>query len=469
MAMGAVRTTQTLVDECVQWTVDRIHAQVYRPGVRLPSIRAMAKMRGMSPYTVVDAYARLVALGHLEARKGSGFYVRAHPPASPQLGSIGNPNIDLRWLMRNMLAEAGARGPGLGTLPTAWLDAGQLASTVRALGREGIGRWLESGQPRGFEPLRFLLQQRLAALNIPAHANQIVLTTGITHALDLVLRSQLVPGDCVLVLDPSWFGALGMLAARGIATISVPCTPAGPDLAALERLALEHRPRLAILNPAAQNPTGVSFSPETLRSILEIAERADFLIFEDDVYVDLCRSPVTRLAAADELRRVIYASSFSKTIAANIRVGYIACSPEIAESIADTKILSGFTTPEVNERLVHKLLVEGRYDRQVRRLRERLGISREKTIGMLRHAGIDILGDPVDGLFAWVDMQTDTNELAASWREQGWLIAPGSLFSPLQRPSTWMRFNLTTDPAMTARILRITPGKGPSVASPDCG
>ena len=371
--------------------------------------------------------------------------------------------------MRNMLAEAGARGPGLGTLPTAWLDAGQLASTVRALGREGIGRWLESGQPRGFEPLRFLLQQRLAALNIPAHANQIVLTTGITHALDLVLRSQLVPGDCVLVLDPSWFGALGMLAARGIATISVPCTPAGPDLAALERLALEHRPRLAILNPAAQNPTGVSFSPETLRSILEIAERADFLIFEDDVYVDLCRSPVTRLAAADELRRVIYASSFSKTIAANIRVGYIACSPEIAESIADTKILSGFTTPEVNERLVHKLLVEGRYDRQLRRLRERLGISREKTIGMLRHAGIDILGDPVDGLFAWVDMQTDTNELAASCREQGWLIAPGSLFSPLQRPSTWMRFNLTTDPAMTARILRITPGKGPSVASPDCG
>ena len=104
-----------------------------------------------------------------------------------------------------------------------------------------------------------------------------------------------------------------------------------------------------------------------MRSILDIAERADFLIFEDDVYVDLCRTPVTRLAPADKLRRVIYASSFSKTIAANIRVGYIACSPEIAESIADTKILSGFTTPEVNERLVHKLLVEGRYDRQVRR------------------------------------------------------------------------------------------------------
>ena len=454
MAARAPRTEQTLVDECVRWTIDRLHAQVYPAGARLPSIRTLARMRGVSPYTVADAYARLVALGHLEARKGSGFYVRERPAAGARLGPMGHPNIDLQWLMHNMLAGTGARGPGLGVLPSSWLDAGQLASAVRALGREGIGRWLASGQPRGFEPLRSVLQQRLAAIDIPAHPDQIVLTTGITHALDLVLRSRLKPGDCVFVLEPSWFGALGMLAAHGIPTIGVPCTPTGVDLVALEHLALQHRPRLVILNSAAQNPTGVSLSPATVRQILEIAERADFLIFEDDVYVDLCHTPVTRLAAADELRRVIYASSFSKTLAANIRVGYLACAPEIAESLADTKILSGFTTPEVNERLVHKLLVEGRYARHARTLRDRLGNSRETTTRLLQQADVDILGDPVDGLFAWVNMHTDTNELAAACREQGLLIAPGSLFSLSQRPSAWMRFNVTTDAEITTQILR---------------
>jgi DNA-binding transcriptional MocR family regulator len=451
---GAARTAQTLVDICVRWTIERIHAQVYRTGERLPSVRALARLRGVSPYTIADAYARLVTLGYLEARRGSGYYVRERSSARPRLGPVARPDVDLRWLMHNMLADAHARGPGLGVLPSSWLDAGQLASTVRALGREGIGRWLDSGHPRGFEPLRTLLQHRLASIDVPATAEQIVLTTGITHALDLVLRSQLRPGDAVLVLEPSWFGALGMLAAHGIPTISVPCTPEGPDLAALERLALEHRPHLAILSSAAHNPTGLSLSPTAVRSILDIAARADFLIFEDDVYADLCRTPVTRFAAADALRRVIYASSFSKTLAANIRVGYVACAPQIAESLADAKILSGFTTPEINERLVHKLLVEGRYARHVRGLCEHLDGAREKALRNLRRAGIDVFGEPVDGLFAWVDMHTDTNELALACRERGWLIAPGSLFSTSQRPSTWMRFNLTTDAAITTDVVR---------------
>jgi len=454
MAIAAARTSQTRVDACVQWTIDRIHAQVYRTGERLPSVRALARLRNVSPYTVVDAYARLVTLGYLESRRGSGFYVRERASASPRLGPVGRSHIDLRWLMHNMLADAHARGPGLGVLPSSWLDAGQLASSVRALGREGIGRWLASGQPCGFEPLRTLLQQRLAAIDIPAPADRIVLTTGITQALDLVLRSQLRPGDCVLVLEPSWFGALGMLAAHGIPTFGVPCTPEGPDLVALEHLAFAHRPRLVILSSAAQNPTGVSLSPATVRRILDIAARADFLIFEDDVYADLCRTPVTRLAAADELRRVIYASSFSKTLAANIRVGYVACAPDIAESLADAKILSGFTTPEINERLVHKLLLEGRHARHVRGLCERLGTARDKTLRTLRRAGVEIFGEPADGLFAWVDMHTDTNELALACRERGWLIAPGSLFSASQTPSTWMRFNVTTDADITSEILR---------------
>lgn len=284
----------------------------------------------------------------------------------------------------------------------------------------------------------------LAQLDIVVRPEQIVLTTGITHALDLVLRNWIRPGETVLTLDPCWFGALGMLATHGVRVIGIPCTHDGPDLAVMERLVREERPRLLIISSAAQNPTGLSLSSGAVTRILQIASRFDLLIFEDDVYGDLCSANVLRLAAADQTGWVIYAGSFSKTLAANIRVGFVACRPDRAQALADAKILSGFTTPELNERLVHKLLVEGRYARHVEQLRERLAQHRANVRRTLAKEGVEAFGDPADGMFLWVDMRTDTNELAAQWREKELLLAPGSLFSPHQTPGSWMRFNVTT-------------------------
>lgn len=443
---------RTLVEACIQWVTTRIHGQVFRAGTRLPSIRALAQQRGVSPFTVAEAYERLVASGMLEARKGSGFYVRPRTIEPHRATPHRHDDIDLGWLMHHMLESGGgARGPGLGVLPAAWLDGAQLGAALRALGRQG--RWLDSGRPHGFAPLRTLLQRRLAELDVIARAEQIVLTTGITHALNLVLRVLVRPGESVLTLDPSWFGAHGMLAAHGARTLAVPCTTQGPDLVALERLAREQRPRLLIISSAAQNPTGLSLSPDTVAQILAMARQHDFLIFEDDVYADLCASPVTRLAAADHLDRVIYAGSFSKTLAANVRVGFAACRPELAQALADTKILSGFTTPELNERLVHKLLLEGRYERHVALLRERLMAQRERTRQHLEQAGIEMFGGGGDGLFLWANMRTDTNALAVACGDEGLLLAPGSLFSPRQAPSHWMRVNVTTDEADLAATL----------------
>jgi DNA-binding transcriptional MocR family regulator len=454
MPTGGTGSQQTLVEECVQWVRHRIDGQVFRPGMRLPSIRSLSQQRGVSTFTVVEAYERLVASGYLEARKGSGFFVRPRPGV-PHLPAANHQraHVDLSWLMHNMLADSATPGPGLGVLPASWLDGAQLGAALRSLGRQGASGWLASGKPRGFEPLRSMLQQRLAELDIVAHPEQIVLTTGITHALDLVLRTLVGSDDAVLVLDPCWFGALGMLATRGIRVIGVPCTPDGPDLIAMEQLAQQEKPRLLLINSAAQNPTGVSLSRATVAGILDIAARHDFLIFEDDVYADLCTSTITRLAANDQLNRVIYAASFSKTLAPNIRVGYLACRPDLAQSFANTKILTGFTTPELNERLVHKLLVEGRYARHAGELRERLAECRVQTKKTLRHAGIDVFGDPVDGMFLWINMRTDTNELAVVCREKGLLLAPGSLFSPHQTPSPWMRFNMTTSSDDVAIVL----------------
>lgn len=454
------------VDICIGWLRARIDSRVFRAGARVPSIRALARTLHVSPFTAADAYERMAAAGLIEARRGSGYYVRAavtttSPAAAP------SSQIDLKWLMQQMLDSGrAARGPGLGVLPAAWLDADALGATLRAIGREGAGRLLEGGTADGYAPLREVLARRLGRFGIAAHADQIVLTTGITHTIHLALQTLVAPGDTVLVLDPSWFGALGMLALRGARVVGVPYTPDGPDLAALEAIAQETRPRLLLINSIAQNPTGFALDASTVSRILHIATKYDFHIIEDDVYADLCEPALPRLAARDGLDRVIYAGGYSKTLAANLRVGYLACSERLARAFADTKILVGHTTPEVNERALHKLLTNGRYERHAAALRERLDTHRRSALRWITREGFSIYGRPQHGLFAWVDMACDTNELALQGRERGLLVAPGSLFSPTQRASRFMRCNVTTtiDAALRelfagARRLKRAPSK----------
>jgi DNA-binding transcriptional MocR family regulator len=122
----------------------------------------------------------------------------------------------------------------------------------------------------------------------------------------------------------------------------------------------------------------------------------------------------------------------------------LVCETAIAQRLAEAKILGGFTTPELNERLVHKLLVEGRYASHVAQLRRRLMIHRARMRRFLSTQGVGILGEDGDGLFVWANIRTDTNVLAATCSKHGLLLAPGSLFSPSQEPSEWMRINVTT-------------------------
>jgi len=257
-----------------------------------------------------------------------------------------------------------------------------------------------------------------------------------------------------VVGDPAWFQMFGRFASQGARLIGMPYTPEGPDLDALEALVKAWRPRMLVINSVLHNPTGTSLSAAQAFRILRLAEEYDFIVVEDDIYGDLCPPgyPATRLASLDQLKRVIYLGSFSKTLAANLRVGFVACAPEIAQAIADQKMLVNMTTPELNERLLYKILTEGHYRRHVERLRARLDGVRDKACRMLERTGLRLFLTPGAGMFVWADTGVDADALAAAGHEDGFLLTPGSLFSPQQSPTTWMRFNVANcaDPALPA-------------------
>ncbi|MBO3033418.1 PLP-dependent aminotransferase family protein [Burkholderia pseudomallei] len=458
--------TLTLVDQLVQWARRRIDERVFRPGMRMPSIRKLALDKSVSRFTVVEAYERLVAQGYLDSRRGSGFYVRERAPGQQPVGASGGARaqpvhntIDVVWLLRNMLHTVSPeKGPGLGYLPSRWLDGELITSALRALGRQSGAQMLGFGSAQGFLPLRQQLQTRLAEFEIGATPDQLVLVSGITQAIDLIARHCVRPGDAVIVGDPAWFQMFGRFASQGAQLVGMPYTPDGPDLDALENLVQMWRPKMLVINSVLHNPTGTSLSAAQAFRILKLAEAYDFLVVEDDVYGDLCPPsyPATCLASLDQLRRVIFLGSFSKTLAANLRVGYIACAPELAKALTDQKMLVGMTTPELNERVLYKVLTEGHYRRHVERLRARLDGVRDKTARMLERTGMRLFTMPAAGMFLWTDTGVDSDALAAAAHEEGFLLTPGSLFSPQQSPSTWTRFNVANcgDPALPAFLGR---------------
>jgi DNA-binding transcriptional MocR family regulator len=456
----------TLVDQLVQWGRRRIDERVFRPGMRMPSIRKLALDKGVSRFTVVEAYERLVALGYLDSRRGSGFYVRERlapvlvanglPPAAPEREPVQS-TIDVVWLLRNMLQPASPeKGPGLGYLPSRWLDGELITNALRSMSRLSGAQMLGFGTPQGFLPLRQQLQTRLEELEIGASAQQIVLTSGITQAIDLIARLYVKPGDAVIVGDPAWFQMFGRFASQGARLVGMPYTPDGPDLDALETLVETWRPKMLIINSVLHNPTGTSLTAAQAFRILQLAQQYDFIVVEDDVYGDLAPPgyAATRLASLDQLKRVIYLGSFSKTLAANLRVGFVAASADVAKAIADQKMLVGMTSPELNERVVFKVLTEGHYRRHVERLRTRLDGVRDKTARMLEKTGLRLFTPPSAGMFLWADAGVDSDGLAAAGHEAGFLLTPGSLFSPHQSPTTWMRFNVANcgDPALPALL-----------------
>ena len=454
----------TLVDQLVQWGRRRIDERVFRPGMRMPSIRKLALDKGVSRFTVVEAYERLVAQGYLDSRRGSGFYVRDRASAAPTLSIVAAPErepvqsaIDVVWLLRNMLhTSSPEKGPGLGYLPGRWLDGELITNALRSMSRQSGAQMLGFGTPQGFLPLRQQLQTRLEELEIGASTQQIVLVSGITQAIDLIARLYVQPGDTVIVGDPAWFQMFGRFVAQGARLVGMPYTPDGPDLDALEAMVQTWRPKMLVINSVLQNPTGTSLTAAQAFRILQLAQTYDFIVVEDDVYGDLCPQgyPATRLASLDQLKRVIFLGSFSKTLAANLRVGYVAASAEVATALTDQKMLVGMTSPELNERVVYKVLTEGHYRRHVEHLRSRLDGVRDKTARMLEKTGLRLFSSPTAGMFLWADTGVDSEGLAAAGHEAGFLLSPGSLFSPHQSPTTWMRFNIANcgDPGLPAML-----------------
>jgi DNA-binding transcriptional MocR family regulator len=413
-----------LVEQIV-CALQRQVSEVFPPGTRVPSIREFARTHRVSRFTVVEAYERLVAMGYLQARRGSGFYTTHAPGARANDTSEHSERrgFDVAWMIRDVLEHRDdTLMAGAPWLPDEWLDQASIRSTVRRLARNNG-------------------------------------THGTSQALDLIIKRLVRPGDAVLVDDPGYYNVFGYLRMHGARLLGVPRNPDGPDVAVLRRLAAEHAPKVYFTQTVMQNPTGTDMTPAVMYRVLQAAEELGLVVIEDDTYCDLQTSASPRLATLDQLHRVIYVRSFSKTLSGSLRVGCLAASAQIAEDLLNLKVLSCITTSQFAERLLYLILTEGHYRKYMEQLRARVDQARAGMLRLMKSIRMQVFAEPVSGNFVWarfaeVDDAASLSDIAQS---EGVMLAPGAVFRPNLEVSPYMRFNVAfhADPRLRRLLTRI--------------
>ncbi|WP_206513240.1 PLP-dependent aminotransferase family protein [Pelagibacterium montanilacus] len=439
---------QTRTEMVMDTITGRIAARSLSAGARLPSVRAMARSQQVSVSTVVEAYNRLAAEGAIRARPGSGFYVadQLAPMALAAMGPRLEMEIDPFWVSRQSLVAQDARPkPGCGWLPPSWLPEASLRRALRKLARAEASVFSEYGTPLGLAGLRQLIARRLAERGVPAAPDRIVLTESGTQAIDLVCRLLLEPGDTVLVDDPCYFNFQALLRAHRVRIVGVPHRPDGPDLAAFEAVLGAERPRLYITNCAIHNPTGATLSPAVAHRVLKLADAHGMTIVEDDIFADFETTPAPRLAGLDGLERVVQIGSFSKTLSAAARCGFIAARADWIEGLVDLKIATAFGGGRLNEELVLAALSDGAFRTATEAMRARLATARDRAIARLEAMGLVPWHHPAAGMFVWCRMPEgiESGALARRALDRDIVLAPGNVFSVSRAAGRFMRFNVS--------------------------
>lgn len=306
--------------------------------------------------------------------------------------------------------------------------AGLSAAAVRAFEADPAGI-TGYGSSFGYPPLREWIAQRHRAL-----VDQVLVTNGSLQA-DAFLFDQLVrPGSEVVVERPSYDRTLRNLVAAGARVHQVTLQPDGIDLAELRKL-LESgvRPAVAHLIPNYQNPAGVTLSLAKRHALLQLADEFEFPVFEDDPYAEIRfhGDPLPSLHALSGGRRVVHASSFTKTVCPGVRVGYLVGPAEIIAAIADRAARTYISPGLVAQAIVYQFCTSGDLDRSVQRVRASLARRLELLAGALRqHLPEARFTEPAGGYFLWVDLPEDVpaRPLAAAAAARGVAVVPGGDF-----------------------------------------
>jgi GntR family transcriptional regulator / MocR family aminotransferase len=386
-----------------------------RQGMPLPSSRRLADDLGISRNTVMLVYEALVTDGYIQTRPGVGTFVTRSLPesriavenqkddanADPADIAVRRPRIAFEG-ERLRFVEKGPNRPPIDF----WYGGSNRAhfplNAWRQLLIDNLSRTstnlADYGDPAGHIELRQAIAEHIgASRGIRASAGQVIVTAGAQEATNLVCRLLIAPGTGVVVEDPSYGGATRAFKSYGASIVPVDVDHEGIDVAAVER----EQAVLAYVTPSHQFPTGVTLSLERRRRLLAWAATVGAYIVEDDYDGDFRYDgpPLVALAGLDRQGCVIYLGTFSKSIGAGLRLGFMVVPEHLVDTVIAIKSLMNYGHPWLDQIVMAEFINAGGYQRHLRGIRRAYQEARDTLLDALkRHFGEQYISGKYSGM-----------------------------------------------------------------------
>lgn len=413
---------------------------------RLPAERTLATALGVSRATVTASYDRLREQGYVASRQGSGSWVtlpdghRAAPDAI-----VGGPGLDMR----------------IAALPA----PAALEDLFNAAARE-LPRWLDHHgyDPLGLPPLRRAIAARFERRGLPTRPEQILVTNGALHALDLAARAALPRGRRALVELPSYPAGLDALRQAGARLLPFPLTSDGWDVDAIEAAARTGQPSFAFLMPDFHNPSGVLIDDDARRRAMRALSSAGAVVAIDESFVDLNldRVPMPAPAAAFGDERTVTIGSLSKAVWGGLRIGWARAAPALIHRMAAARAASDLAGP-----LFEQIVATRTFERLDEILQERLPLIRlrRSTLATALDQRLPAwrYRQPAGGLYIWAELPGPiSSSLSLEARERDLHLTPGPRYAAAGVLERHLRLPFTLAPWQLERAVEIlaelTPG-----------
>lgn len=424
-------------------------------GSRIPSVRALSKKLSVSISTVNQAYALLEAQGHIEAKPQSGYFVKklatTNTPAfkskalpTPRFVKDSSRNLDIINSCSNekLIPLGGA------VIHTSLLPAMSLQKSLLKVMRNEPVKAMRYSSLSGVFELRKEISKRTIDAGYVADPEQIVITNGCTEALNLALKACTNPGDIVAVESPTFHGILRLIEDQGLKLLELPATSdKGIDLNSFAEKAAKFKIKATIVTPNFLNPIGSLMSDEDKEKFVHICYKHNITIIEDDIYGELYFTPSRPLTlkSFDKQNKNFLCSSFSKTLSAGYRIGWVIPPESLKEKVLLYKSTTTSSTNTALQMAIADHLANHSYERHLRRLRQTL----EKnftllTATILRHFPTDIkITHPKGGCLIWIEFSPSTNtlDLFEKALKKNISVIPGCAFSSTGKYMNCLRIN----------------------------
>lgn len=368
-------------------------------GARIPATRELAQDLGVSRNTILGAFARLTAEGLLVAREPTGTYVAEHlaadgPAVLPLVDATPRATMQQRRRQRlkfrseahDVLAPWGQELEfdfWVGRPDSRLFPLRRWQALLMGKLRTGARHLCEYGDPQGVLALREAISAHVGATRgIAARPDRILVTNGIQEGLNLLAWLLIAPNVEVAVENPCYQGAAQVFAGHGGRLQPVPVDAQGLVCEALPRSAA-----LAYVTPSHQYPLGSTLSLERREALLAWAARSGAYVIEDDYDCDFFydSAPLPALKSLDRHGQVIYLGTFSKSLGAGLRLGYMVLPQELCEPARHAKALLNNCQPWLEQAALAAFIAEGGYAEHLRRLRQLYAARRNHLCAAVTH------------------------------------------------------------------------------------